>query len=305
MAQNQTAAYLVDRIETVYGRMTSKIKARLLGDVNAWVDWACRRWGFWFLRVEVGISALAQFPISDTSTLTMKLGRWWDRGWLATSSGVNSYFFAYPTQTITDPAETNALATTQRWKYAEIGRMLYCKKYSNTGSLEKDLEVLTPEQFVMAAKYDSAAEPTHVTWQTQNSISSIIFTPEPNAVYLYNFGVQLASLEPLTRNDSTHAMLEYYPQTVITAGLVLAAKYFGETRELATYQAELYGAQYAQIMDANLTPGGLIGGMVADTRTRMLGQNQTMRSYASSRRAVGRGSYRRRTYLGGYYYEGT
>ena len=300
MAYECTLAMVVDRVKTVYGRMTPEIRSRLTGDINRWVDRLCRRWNFWFLDVPAGQYAQTLFPVSDVDsdiTYPVTNSRWFDGGWLAARAGQHSYLFMYPTVLALDITDTvSPVQLGEYWQYAEIKRINSCARISDNGTFDGELEVIPYDEFRRFTDYNNNQSPTRVSFQTQGGYSTVLFNTKPTQTELYQFDVRLASLPPLDKPHSSHAMLQYWPDAVIYAGLIEAAKYYGETRELQTYYSMLYGPEYMQTSNPNLVPGGVIGEMIAETRNRaQASKTPTMKVWRSATLALGRGGIRRDT----------
>lgn len=302
--QNITLAYVIDRINERYGRQKASVKARLVGDLNEWISRACRRFNFWFLEQDPGIKIIRQFPLAQTdfSTLTKQFGNWVDKGWLLAESGTPCYSFAYPSREWLklDSGEI----TEDGWLWGEITHILYVKEFDSTGSFLRDLPVLPYSSFNTFTKWDKKTRPDRVSFQTVNGVSLLHFAPTPDQKYLYQVRTKLAALPPLDRADSTNDMLRTYPEMVITAGLLIAADYFHEAQEIQYHSARLYGAEYAATQDpTKVTPGGLLGEALADSRRRDKSEADQLRVYASSHRALGRdnGRVRSRYPFQGYY----
>ena len=285
--QANTLSYVIDRIENVYGRMTARIRGRLVTDLNNWMCRACRRWNFWFLDVTPGNFIPAQFPIQDLSTIQLpaQTGNFWvDRGWLVTQPGEFSYPFAVP------EISPKMFASGQqpyglRWTLAEAGRVFSVKVFNQTGTQKRYVEILPPEEYLGKMRYDTKGEPQQCTYSTEGGLSALQLNPCPDKQYLLSVYWRLAEPEIITRPDQTNIFLSYYPETVVTAGLVLASRYFGEQKELQMYLMELFGAEYAQKRGSEQTPGGLIGDMISDTRKRMQPRSKSLKVYTSARRA--------------------
>lgn len=302
-AQNITLAYVIDRINERYGRQKASVKARLVGDLNEWISRACRRFNFWFLHLDPGLGVVSQFPLasSDFSSLTEKKGNWVDRGWLRVEANTPYYLFAYPSQ---EGIDTSGAVVSKGWMWGEITHLLSVKEFDSEGSFLRDLPVLPYSEFSTFTKWDKQTRPDRVTFQTVNGTSVLHFAPTPDQAYLYQVRAKLASLPPLDRADSTNVMLQTYPEMVITAGLLIAADYFHEAQEIQYHAVRLYGAEYAQYQDpTKVTPGGLLGEALADSRRRNKSEADQMRVYQSSHRALGRdnGRVRSRYPFEGYY----
>lgn len=298
-SQNVTLAYVLDRINERYGRQKASVKARLVGDLNEWIARACRRFSFWFLNQDPGLDIVDQFPLASTdlSTLTPIKGRWVDKGWLVTQANTPSYAYAYPTVEAVDPTASDSQPLDPKaWTWGELTHLLYVKEFDSTGSFLRDLPILPYSEFMTFTKWDKPTRPDRVTFQTGNGVSVLHFAPTPDQAYLYQVRARLANLLPLDRADSTNAMLMTYPEVVITAGLLIAAEYFHEAQEIQFYSMKLYGGEYAQVMDpTKVTPGGLLGEVIADSRRRSKSEADQLRVYASSNRALGRDNGRIRS----------
>lgn len=301
--QNVTLAYVIDRINERYGRQKASVRARLVGDLNEWISRACRRFNFWFLNMDPGLSLVSMFPLPGTDLDLLPVvkgrfkGRWVDKGWLSTVANTPSYSFAYPTLDIAEPEFFDqAPLQPKGWAWGEIAQLLYVKEFDSTGSFLRDLPILPYSEYMTFAKWDKPTRPDRVTFQTASGVSVLHFAPTPDQAYLYQVRVKLANLMPLDRADSTNAMLQTYPEMVITAGLLIAAEYFHEEKEIAFYSAKLYGGEYAQTQDpTKSTPGGLLGEALADSRRRGKSEADQMRVFSSSNRALGRDNGRVRT----------
>lgn len=302
--QNITLSYVIDRINERYGRQKASVKARLTGDLNEWISRACRRFNFWFLHQDPGMSVIEQFPLanSDFSDLTKQKGNWVDKGWLLAEADMPYYTFAYPTQETINPG--TGTITPKAWAWGEITHLLYVKEFDSEGSFLRDLPILPYSEFTTFTKWDKQTRPDRVAFQTMNNVSVLHFAPTPDQGYLYQVRAKLASLPPLDRADSTNVFLQTYPELVITAGLLIAADYFHETQEIQYHSMRLYGAEYAATQDpTKVTPGGLLGEALADSRRRDKSESDQLRVYQSSHRALGRdnGRVRSRYPFQGYY----
>lgn len=305
--QNVTLAYVIDRINERYGRQKASVKARLVGDLNDWISRACRRFNFWFLEQDPGLDIVDQFPLASTdlSLLTPVFDNWVDKGWLVTEANTPSYAYACPTLQAASlsSVETQPLDP-KAWSWADLSNLLYVKEFDSTGSFLRDLPILSYSDFMTFTRWDRQTRPDRVTFQTANGVSVLHFAPTPDQAYLYQIRAKLASLLPLDRADSTNEMLQTYPEMVITAGLLIASEYFHETQEIQYYATKLYGSEYAMLQDpTKVTPGGLLGEAIADSRRRNKSEADQLRVYASSHRALGRdnGRVRSRYPFQGYY----
>lgn len=324
--QNVTLAYIMDRIESEYGRMTPKIKARLTSDINGWIALACKRWPFWFLESEPGLVPMSLFPVSDVTTLTRVYGYWWDKGWLVTDPGVYAYTIAYPFQPgiigipEADISHPTATAQTQQqnvrtdlfeayqqdgWSAVDIQQLLYVKKFRLTGTIDQDLDIFPYSDFTRRSKLDASGEPICCTFNTINGISQLIFNCVPDNNYIYQVGFRLGSLPPLDRPDATNLFAINYPEVLITVGIIKAAKYFGEKTEVAAYTVDLYGESYAKERNPDMTPGGMIGDILAEGRKRHTPRDRVLKVYTSSRKALAKRGSRRKWIPGGYYWDGS
>lgn len=299
--QNITLAYVVDRVTERYGRPKVKVKARLVGDLNAWIDRMCRRFNFWFLHQDPGMYVFSQFPMASATppstnfaNLTPVLGQWVDKGWLLLVPGQAAYPFAYPINECWDATQAVPTVNTG-WVYGEIQKISNVKQFGYSGDFLRDIAVCSYADMLTHQSYAKPAVPLAVTFQTVNGQSILHFSPTPDQAYLYCIRTKLATMPPLGRADSTNAFLTYYPEAVICAGLLQQAEYFHEPQEMQQYAAKLYGAEYSQLMDpCKATPGGLIGEIIADTRSRNKSEASTMRVYGSTARALGRDNGQRR-----------
>jgi hypothetical protein len=288
--QNITLAFVLDRIVQIYGRTTPDIEARLTADLNMWMSQACRRWNFWFLDVNPGLYLPTLFPIDPTtlsSTATDPLTNTWvDRGWLLTQA--NQFVYEFVTPRVVN---LNTIPSDDSWEYTELGRLFSVKLFNPSGTQKREITVMNNCDIVSNMRYDSVGEPYRCSWETDNGISRLFFTPNPDQSYLVQIYYRLAEVPPLTDQNSTNAFLQNYPQAVITAGLIIASRYFGETKELSTYQMELFGADYAQKRGSDATPGGLVGEIISDTRKRMQPRNKTLGVYTSAKQALSKRRY--------------
>lgn len=299
MPQNVTLAYVLDRIWERYGRQKASVKARLVGDLNEWINRACRRFNFWFLHQDPGMAVVQSFPLtaSDFSELTPQRGQWVDKGWLLTLADTPSYMYAYPTIEKVDYLNADdPPVTEQGWAWGEITNLLYVKEFDYLGCFLRDLPILPYSEFMSFMKFDQKTRPDRASFQTANGVSILHLAPTPDTGYLYQVRTKLAQLPPLDRADSTNVFLQTYPELVITAGLLIAADYFHELQEIQLYSMRLYGGEYAQTQDpTKVTPGGLLGEALADTRRRNKSESDQLRVYTSSHRALGRDNGRVRS----------
>lgn len=297
-----TLAHIIDRVLKRFGRDTKEIRARLVEDLNFWIDQTVRRWDLWLADVDPSPSVISNFPISSESALeglTREKGRWLSRGWLVTSNGTYLYPVAAPAISVHD----NDTVRHAGWNFVEVSRINYVQRVHLDGTPGKELEVLPPPAFYRRTGYQNKGEPSAVTFGTEHGVSHLVFSPLPDNSYLYAVGFRLARLPRLNRMDSVNSMTLAYPEAVITAGLMTLATYFNEVQEKAIYAAELYGAAYVTGDSSDgAVPGGMVGAMIADTRKRRLTRDSQAKSYLSAGRALNRGGiYRRRRGPFGYY----
>lgn len=295
--QNVTLAYVVDRVVEKYGRSKASTKARLVGDLNEWINRACRRFNFWFLQRDPGLSVVSQFPLTAFSDLTAQKGGWVDTGWLRTTASTPGYLYAYPTiQGFDSSDNSNPDMIPTRWAWGEISSILAVREYDIKGAFLRSLPVMAYDEFATFMTWERTARPERVTFQSHNGVSTVHFAPTPDTAYLYQVVVRNATLTPLDRPDSTNEFLVYYPDVILAAGMLITAQYFHEAQEIAYWEKVLYGAEYGQLQDGGkVSPGGLIGDVIADTRRRHSNPNQEMAVYTSSGRALGRDNTLRRT----------
>ena len=307
---NITLATIIDRITEEYGRMTPKVKARLTSEINAWVDQACRKWNFWFLECEPGLSTIKIFPLDPTLSINTQVtfvqGPWIDRGWLCSTAGTVAYPFWYPTQPYWDSTSDPPVTSTymRGWMPVEISRLLYVKGFNARGTPRKDLEIFPYQDFMTRARFDAQGEPDYCTFVTENGLSSLLFNSIPDQSYLYQIGFKLASLPPLERPDSTNLFAQYYPNVLVCVGIIKAARYFGEKTEVQSYLVDLFGESYAKERNPDQTPGGMIGDILSEGRQRHTGRSKTLKVYTSSRSALYRQGSQRKFIPGGYYWDG-
>jgi hypothetical protein len=303
MAISSTLSWLVDEIERKFGRgSVPDFKGGLFMDINREVDRLTRRWKFWFMNAEPG-TALS-FPISSLSALDLTRGRWADQGWLVTLADKYDNTYYMPTSntiSVQATAATSDVTQPSRWVPGEISNLNFVHFYDANGVYRSEIQIIPETEWWRRANLKTSGLPVYATFKTElDGVSRLLVTPKPNDVYLFQVSARLATLPPLDRPESTHAMLMYYPHVVLKIGLVEAASYFGDQARWMIYMSELHGADFLQRDNPNFTPGGMIGEMIADTRNRVDNRYLTAKVYKSSAAAFGRNGPRRN--VGGGYY---
>lgn len=312
MVQNFTLAWLIDKIERKYGRMTNELRADLYDEINLWVNRLCKRWNFWFLEVLPGQYAMSLFPLSDATlsayTFPVSGSRWFDLGWFMTAANQVTYPFLMPYAVAYDLTDTTVPQQAgERWNYAPIKQIKHLYRYSKTGACVEEVEVLPPAEYHRIAQYQTSGIPKTATWSDDGQQSTIQVNPKPNDIYIYQAHLMLAGLPPLDRPHATHAFLQHYPHAMVAVGCLGAAQYFNEQDRVAEFMFEVYGPEWKQQSNPNFMPGGHVGEILADSRKRrQAGADMTMKVFPSEAQALGRRGARRRvvTYGRYYYYEG-
>ncbi|MBM3458002.1 MAG: hypothetical protein FJX77_05670 [Armatimonadetes bacterium] len=305
MGQASTLAWLVDEIERKFGQGTQELHASLFMDINRAVDRLTRRHKFWFLNVEPDTTL--QFPITSFPSATVYSrhgGTWTARGWLITTTGRWDYPYLIPDAV--SIADADPLVTDpERWHFAEISALNFVHFYDKDGVFRSEIQIVPETEWWRRANLKTSGLPAWACFKTEaDGVSHILLAPKPNDIYLFQVGARLATLPPLDRPLSTHAMLAYYPHVVLQVGLCEAAKYFRDQSAWMLYMAELYGMGFMQKDDPNFIPGGMIGEMLADSRNRSDTRYLTAKTYTSSALAIGRNGPRR-SMRGRYYVTGS
>lgn len=295
-----TASFILHRVRSIYGRMTKKIAANILEDLNNEIDRLCSRWHFWFLDLEPGMSFIKTFPYANQSDLQAVVpaeGQWVDRGWLLTKADQLTYpfmrpLFVTPNTPIGVTGATitsDPIVTPSNWISTRILRIRYIKQMTLTGTSRLDMTCMNWSDFMSRGMYSQTSQPIIAAFNTENDVSSIAFGPCPDDVYAMCIGATVLPT-PLDRPDSVNELTMYAPLVAIYLGLIVAAKYFGEKTEIDFWKSELYGPAYAQAEDPNMQPGGIVGELWIQTKTKRTQKENYRENYRSSRFATNRSS---------------
>lgn len=296
--RNGTLAFVIHRVLSRYGRNTRKIRANLVGDLEMWIERTCRRWPLWFMEAVPDTVVLNGFPYTEAAFEAVDGENGWVApGWLKTSDkGQATYSLWWPRFLPPHLGGVELVpyekSQAQYWEPVEAKAIDYVKEINLDGTLARDIEVIGSfDEMMSRPKYGSDGTPRRAAWQTRNGVTSLTFDCKPDRQYLYQVQFRLARWPgALNRPDSCHPMMWYYPEVVIKAGqYIFANDYWHEKEEAMKHGMDLYGNAYVQSGDSALTPGGMLGEIIAESKNRGQQRQPQVGVYTSSRAAIGRG----------------
>lgn len=294
MARNFT--YVYDQVKTRFPRTTAALETHLATNLfDNFVRDICSRYPYWFLEVPPGYEIPEDYPEDEADLLsrTPVFGDWLDRGWLHVKPDQSRYVLAAPADFgpdfETDPAY---------WDYVQAREIDFVKEYNFSGSQARDLEVVQGSRHYTVTHFATETQPRVAIWETGNiggkRVSWIRLNPVPTEHRIYC--IQFTLKRPIdydpgipTIGDFTNRLLEEYPEVMVTAGLLEAAKWFNEPDAIVEYRGELYGLpDDGRLSKAGKQREGLIARMKADTRSYKKQDVYSVPQYLGARGAVGR-----------------
>lgn len=242
-----TYAYVLDRVKERFPRTDSVLEAMLADDIfKNHIRAICSKYPYWFLEVPPGYTFPTQFPITEAALTAYSpvVGSWLDRGWLRVQPNISRYLIAAPADFGTD-FDTDVAY----WSYTEIQKVNFIQEFSLSGEPVMDLEAVGGNRYASRVSYAATGRPLQVCWETGvhtdgKRVSWLRFNPTPKSygIYQVKFTLKAPIQYEVSSGVYTNRMLEEYPEVVIAAGMIEAAKYYNEEKAIMYYNTELYGS---------------------------------------------------------------
>lgn len=290
-------AYVLQRVGERFPRTDSVLQAMITNDIfKNFIREICSQYPYWFLKVVPGHTFPASFPLANEAALTSYTkvtGAWLDRGWLHVQPGVARYVFSAPAEfgeSFDDDASF--------WSDVQIQQLDYVKEFNLRGSFIRDLECKPGSGHFTQTDWSSRGQPAIALWETGvddsgNRISWLRFNPTPqnHAIYAVGFTLRVPiNYDPdsPSTGNTTNRMLEEYPEVFIHAGMLQAAEYFNEARNIEYYSKKLWGIPNDGGKGKTKQAEGSMAKMKRDTERWHRQNNDSIPIFLGARGAVGR-----------------
>ena len=294
----RTLDYAIKMARASFGKTDPELEASLRPAISDRLREICSDYDYWFLRVEPGIAAPANFPYT-TPPSSPSTYDWIDRGWLLTTPGQE----VYPLY-----VQVDLSADCCAYTPSEAKHLIYVKRFSLQGAMSSDLEVVDSDAYWSRGSNQGVANtgflrgaPQIVNLYTRGRASFIRLNPVPDDYYILAVSWQLAVPPWYQVGDCvSNTILEYYPRLLKCFVGLEYAQFFKESEQEEYYHREIYGAEMGSFRPG-LPRHGIVAQMRKDTIQRWEQQSQELAWYPSARAALGRGGSWRRQPGDSYY----
>lgn len=261
----KTKANVISSVQARLSKWDSGLETELNSHLEEVIRDICKRYPFWFLKINPGPAFATSFFPGDADSLeaaTSVTGYWLGRGWLRLEPDVSRYKVISPA--VPGPDHDGTAAS---WKSTPVQRIDAIYHISPEGTSEgREVPCHAASSSYTAsggAQYSSSTDSVRqVVWEnvmeSGEAVTYLNVFPTPDDYYLLavNYTLQYAPEFTVGESTSSSLILHYY-ETAVAAGMLMAADWYADAPLQEYWTNKLYGK----------LPIGLIAGMKRDTKT--------------------------------------